>query len=204
VITSSVQQLGKVPFPVYTGERVYMREFTKKTGLPKDLSRWQDTVDAMLDKVDAPGSIFIMIDQAPVVSGNTHRRPGLHVDGYWNPSIYAHGHGGSNRWKLKGHDVGHRLKIEGHSGHTISGEELETLVLATDVLGCAGYVGNYDGFPKQGGDCSHIDTSSLLRVELEPNRAWAGHTLTMLHESIPIMKDCLRTVVRLNVKGTVQ
>src|SRR5512144_898315 len=88
---SSVQQRGAVRFPEFIGERVYMREFNPRNGLPKDLARWQGTVDAMLDGVDAPGSVFIMIDQGEVKAGQFHRRPGVHVDGYWIPAIHAHG-----------------------------------------------------------------------------------------------------------------
>lgn len=176
---SAVQERGRVGFPAFTGERIYMREFTKAKGLPGDLARWQPTVDAMLDGVETEGSIFIMVDQAPVRQQRTQRRPGLHVDGHWDPALYAHGHGGKR----------------------IGSVESEALILASDTLGCAAYVGAYEGQPGSGGDCSHIDTSGLLRVEMEPGRVWAGDTLQMLHEAIPVRRDCLRTVVRLNVRG---
>lgn len=194
---SNVQQRGAVPFPAFTGERIYMREFTKAAGLPPDLARWQDTVDAMLDGVDASGPIFLMVDQAPVRAATTHRRPGLHVDGYWHPALQAHGGGGGG-----GHS--HR-EPGGHSrrpcGHFHAGDDAEALILASDVLGCAAYVGRFDGQPGEGVDCAHIDASGLLRVDMEPGRAWAGHTLHMLHEALPVRRDCLRTVVRLNVRG---
>lgn len=183
---SSVQQRGQVPFPAFTGERVYMREFTKAAGLPPDLRRWQDTVDAMLDGVDASGPIFLMVDQAPVKVATTQRRPGLHVDGYWHPALQAHG--------------GHKVSAAGHV-HIHAGSADEALILASNVLGCAAYVGRFDGQPGDGGDCAHIDASGLLRVDMEPGRAWAGHTLHMLHEALPVRQDCLRTVVRLNVPG---
>ncbi len=179
---SNVQQRGRVAFPEFTGERIYMREFTKAGGLPRDLARWQETVDAMLDGVDAPGPIFLMVDQSRVIAGNAQRRPGLHVDGYWNPSIQAHGGGG-------------------HGGHKISGEATEALILASSVLGGCGYVGQFSGQAGDGGDCEHIGRDGLLRVEMEPGRVWAGHALTMLHESIPVRRDALRTLVRLNVAG---
>ncbi len=188
---SSVQQRGQVPFPAFTGERVYMREFTKAAGLPPDLRRWQDTVDAMLDGVDTSGPIFLMVDQAPVKVATTQRRPGLHVDGYWHPALQAHG-GGSHG--------GHRVSAAGH-GHIHAGSADEALILASNALGCAAYVGCFDGQPGDGGDCAHIDASGLLRVDMEPGRAWAGHTLHMLHEALPVRRDCLRTVVRLNVRG---
>lgn len=94
MIISNVQQRSSVSFPEFTGERVYMREFSLDQGLPADLRRWQPTVDSMLDGVKATGPVFIMIDQAVVVASNPHRRPGLHVDGYWHPVKLGHvGHG---------------------------------------------------------------------------------------------------------------
>jgi hypothetical protein len=87
---SIIETRGKVPFPEFTGERAYMVPFTKKT-LPAHLARWQDTVDAMLDGIDMPGIGYIMIDQSIALSGNAQRRPGLHIDGYWNPGLSAHG-----------------------------------------------------------------------------------------------------------------
>jgi len=220
--TSTVFQSNNlIPFPQFTGERVYMREFTKAAGLPPDLARWQDTVDAMLDGADASGPIFLMVDQAPVKVATTHRRPGLHVDGFWHPALQAHGGGGHSSRPAgpvggRIHDSGcHRYTpapttpavpdVGRHrgrpSGHFHAGDDTEALILASDVLGCAAYVGRFDGLPVDGGDCAHIDTSGLLRVDMEPGRAWAGHTLTMLHEALPVQRDCLRTVVRLNVRA---
>lgn len=178
---SNLQQRGVVKFPEFTGERIYMREFTKHNGLPNDLKRWQETVDAMLDGVEADGPIFLMVDQSPVVASSTHRRGGLHIDGVWKPEIQAHG--GTIPKHI--HDC----------------NESESIILASDVLGCAAYIGSFEGQPGPGGDCSHIDTAGLIRVDMEPGRVWAGDTLTMLHESIPVARDCLRTVVRLNVRG---
>lgn len=178
---SNVQRMGHVPFPAFLGERVYMHEFTKAQGLPRHLWRWQPTVDAMLAGIDAPRSIFLMIDQSPVQAGQAQRRPGVHVDGVWNPAIYAHGHGGGR--------------------HAHSGEVVETLVLASDVLGCAAYVGDFEDEIGDDGDCSHIDVSGMERVLLKPGFAWAGPTLAMLHESVPVRDTCRRTLVRLNVQG---
>jgi len=183
---SNVQQRGAVKFPQFLGERVYMREFTKSGGLPNDLERWQGTIDQMLDGIDAPGSIFLMIDQAEVKAGASHRRGGVHVDGYWNKALHAHG-------------GGHR------GGRHVIGEayEPEALILATDVMASYAYLGEYDDAPRSGGDCAHIDVSGMLCTDIEPSKVWAGHTLTFLHEAVPVAKDCKRTLVRLNIPGWV-
>lgn len=207
---SSVQQLGRVRFPEFTGERVYMQEFTKKGGLPKHLKRWQDTVDAMLEGIECSASIFLMIDQAPVKAMATQRRPGVHIDGIWEPGVSSHSPGRPE----------HVFAVPGHKmwpkhvtvptpaspwrtvrpGHAML-DESELLVLASNVLGCDAYEGEYNDTPGKGGDCSHFDLSRMQRVDMEPGIAWAGDTMQMLHESIPVRKDCLRTVVRLNVQG---
>lgn len=102
---SKVQENGLVTFPEFTGERVYMLPFFQKEGLPENLKRWQPTIDQMLDGVMTDQPIYLMIDQAFVSAGKNHRRPGLHIDGYWNPS--------------GGHD-GHKVKSSlagSHGGH---------------------------------------------------------------------------------------
>lgn len=184
---SAVNQGGKVSFPKFTGEKVYMREFTKAAGLPKDLHRRQDTVDAMLDGIKSKGAIYIMVDQAHCKAGSEHRRPGLHVDGNWNKTV-------------GGWDQGKWVMAHG-GGHVRSGtKEGQLLILASSAIGCAAYVGEFEENPADGGDCSHIRRSMLVKVEMEPNYSFSGNALTMLHESLKVQKDCLRTVVRLNVE----
>jgi hypothetical protein len=56
------------------------------------------------------------------------------------------------------------------------------------------------GLPTDGGECSHIDTTDLQEVVMQAGFAYAGN-VAMLHESLPVPMDCLRTVVRLNVPG---
>ena len=219
---STVQQRGRVPFPAFAGERIYMREFTKVAGLPRELRHWQATVDAMLDGIDTTGPMFLMVDQASVRAATAQRRPGVHVDGYWHPAVQAHDGGGGGHSSQPAEPTGgNRRNRGGHrstptptnpaankgshsprpNAHLHIGHGAEGLILASDVLGCAAYVGEFDGEALEGGDCAHIDVSGLLRVDMEPGRVWAGHTLTMLHEALPVRHDCLRTVVRLNVQG---
>lgn len=98
---SYVEQRAKVDFPLFNNEKVYMVPFYKKEGLPNNLKHWQRTVDAMLEGVNTDDVIYLMIDQAFVKANSYHRRPGVHIDGYWNPGINSHG--------------GHRILMSGHS-----------------------------------------------------------------------------------------
>lgn len=189
---SIVKQGGDVTFPAFMAERIYMHEFTKCDGLPKHLSRWQPTVDAMLDGIDTDGPIYLMVDQKVVKAGVTHRRPGMHIDGYWIPAKQCHGDG----W---GHSPSH--KVHGHSTHCTSGDwPNESIILASNVAACKGLVGEYSGAIGKGGDCSHLDLSGLTELLMQPNKVYVGN-VTFLHESLPVLANCERTVVRLNVPG---
>jgi hypothetical protein len=106
---SVMQEVGFVNFPEFTGERIYMREIFKDRPLPRDLKRWQLTVNQMLEGIDTDGPLYLMVDQKIVSPNTSHRRPGIHIDGYWIPAIQAHGGGGSH--------VGVEESAGRHSGH---------------------------------------------------------------------------------------
>lgn len=186
--TSHILQLGSVSFPSFTGERVYMREFTKAKGLPTDLSRWQNTVDAMLHGVESTGPIYIMIDQGEVLPAASHRRPGLHIDGYWDAKAQGH----------RGRHVGSWDTDPKWSHCEFS--RPEAIILASSVSASRALVGEWDGVCGEGGDCSHIDTTGMSEVRLEASKAYAGN-VSMLHESLPVRTLTRRTLVRLNVPG---
>jgi hypothetical protein len=202
---SIVEQRGAVRFPEFTGERVYMREFTQCNGLPDDLSRWQSTIDQMLDGITTNGPIYLMIDQKEVKAGTFHRRPGVHIDGYWIPAKSAHGspvphHSNPPPEPRRGHIT----RLDGQHGHNTHLHKVEraqeALILASSVAACKAWEGEWFGEIGEGGDCSHIDLSSLTEISLKSHMTYAGN-VAMLHASMPIPFDCQRTLVRLNVPG---
>jgi hypothetical protein len=210
-LSSVVERRGPVDFPAFTGERVYMREFLPREGLPDDLRRWQATVDAMLDGIDVAGPVFLMVDQARVQAGACHRRPGLHIDGYWCGSRHNHRpsgvayHGPSPSPSPSPHSPSpspsprpHRS--DGETWETAPYDDREAIILAADVLGCRAYVGDFARGPRSGGNCAHLSVAALDAIDMEPGRVYAGN-VTMLHESLPVLNDVERTVVRLNVPG---
>lgn len=178
---STTQARGEVSFPAFTGERIYMLPFTKNNPLPPAATRWQATVDAMLQDVDARGPVYLMVDQAEVEALASHRRSGVHVDGYWHGTDHSH---------------------SPRPGHRAHGFDVEGIILASDVFGCVAYEGEYQPPSRWGGgDCSDVDTAALKRIEFEPSRAYAGDARWMLHESVPLRSTARRTLVRLNVPG---
>lgn len=215
-LQSIIHPATSVTFPAFMAERVYMREFHKQEGLPEDLKHWQPTVDAMLSGVDTDNPIYIMIDCGIIQAGNTHRRKGLHIDGYWNPGLSAHGntghrsipsgHGGRGIVRRHSYEPpSHKGKSPFHSSGSDTWkdstfEEPEGLILASSLAACIGYVGEFEGPIGEGGDCSHIDLSGLMKIDMQANVAYWGN-VTNLHESIPVKSDCERQLVRLNVPG---
>lgn len=187
---SIAQEIGTVKFPAFMAERVHMQEFTELGGLPNHLARWQSAVDAMLSSVsgiDPEDKIFITIDQGVVEKNTTHRRGGIHIEGYWSAEISCH---------TGIRDEG--AAVEPWSEQALSHPEIT--IIASDVSGCRAFVGEYSGEILEGGDCSKIDTSSLKQIVMEPGKVYAGN-VTMLHESIPVRQDCRRTVVRLSIQS---
>ena len=187
--TSQLYVGSKVVFPEFKGEQHYMVPFTKQQGLPKHLVHWQDSVDAMLEKIDTTGPIYFMADQKYVKANSMHRRGGLHVDGFWNPGVSAHSPGR--------HGVGHG-SISMHSTHGSVGKE-ELIILASNATGCRAALGQYEEVPWNGGSYEHLNIQDFDEVYLTPGLTFYGDTGSLLHESVPLHKDSLRTVIRLNV-----
>jgi hypothetical protein len=201
---SIIEQRGLVFFPEFTGERVYMRPFLKEKGLPKDLSRWQGTVNAMLDGIETDKPIYIMIDQTKVKKKNPHRRPGVHIDGYWGPSSkqQIEGHRGSRHIPIPTprHNGGGSHQHGASSWADADFKEPEAIILASNIPGCKGYTGVFEGPVGEGGDCEHVDLSNMTSFVMRPNIVYAGN-VCCLHESIPMDEERERTLVRLNVPG---
>ena len=202
---SEVQPLNSVTFPEFTGERVYMEKFYKQDGLPSHLSRWQNTVDQMLDTVDTDQPIFIMIDQGIVKPNTSHRRPGPHIDGYWIEELKAHGGSQHKFNSIHKFDNRHVLHQGGWSTGPGSWKHVdfsqpESIILASDVVGCKAYTGQWEGDIGEGGDLSHLDLTDLLNFSMHSHVVYKGN-VTFIHESIPLQNETQRTLVRLNLKG---
>jgi len=211
VRTSYVQERGEVEFPEFTGERIYMREFKQADGLPSDLARWQPTVDQMLYGINTEHSIYLMVDQAVVPAGQSHRRPGIHIDGIWLADEKMHG---EHRTTRPGR---HRDRPEQEPEETeapevdpdigdddqIPGRKpwRQSLLLASSVFGAMAYNGTYNALPNKDGSFDNLDMGNLIAVPMWPGSVYAGSAMTMLHESFEIPRPCQRTVVRLNVVG---
>lgn len=198
-MNSNMRVIGRIPFPEMRGERIYMREVFKHEQLPADIARWQPTFDALTADLDFDGPAYLMVDQAFVLAGEPHRRPGVHVDGNW---IVAKG-----RYDEPGHGFRRAITARGgrhyHRTHVHGADYApEALLLASDVQACRAYLGDFDGVVGEGGDCAHLDLSHLTAVDMEAHMGYIGQ-VSLLHESLPVPHNTFRTLVRLNIPGLV-
>jgi hypothetical protein len=176
-----------------------MVPFKKHTGLPTHLAHWQATVDDMLSGIAWEGTIYLMIDQGKVGAGETHRRPGLHIDGYWVPAKGKHGSHKSGPSIYGAHVTEPFTKFMNNDDWGGAAfEQSEDIILASNVQAVRGFSGKFNGPVGTGGDCVHVDTSGMDEIILQAGVAYRGN-VTFLHESLPVKSDCLRTVVRLNL-----
>lgn len=196
---SHVEKLNAVNFPDFQKEKLYQIPFYQGQPLPDAYSRWQATVDSMTQGLTIEEEMYLMVDQAHIIAGNTHRREGMHIDGHWDATLNCHGGGhrggmiagwtdsGGGQWNDKSarDDV---WEFDGKGG----------LLLASDVVACRAMIGEFDGVIPPMGDCGHIDTSRMNEVVLDKNTTYFTN-VTCLHESLPVNQDCFRTLVRITL-----
>lgn len=192
-----------VTFPEWQGERLYMLPFTLNSGLPREASRFQGTVDQMMDgvSVDRGQECYFMVDEKEVSPGVTHRRPGLHVEGYWLPVLQCHGGGGHVPSKPKhGPQPGH-CPTPRHGSISNRGFEKEGVLLASSYASARALLGQYirDFVADwRGGDCADLETYGLDSLILKGGLVYQMDIWT-LHESLPVLEPVRRTLVRINV-----
>ena len=187
-----------VSFPEWRGERHYMLGFTLASGLPSAAKRYQAAVDQMMSSVSVATDqeCFLMVDEKLVGPGKTHRRPGLHVDGYWRP--VAHCHGGAPPTRPGHHPAPSPSPSPGHSPR---GESAEAILMASNFAASVALLGAYQrDFEKdwRGGDCSDVDATTLTPVTLESGATYVLDVFS-LHASMPVTENVRRTLLRINV-----
>lgn len=176
---SKLKLIGAVDFPGFTGERAYMVPITRNKPLPAKYSRWQKTVDTLLDDIDVEDDIYMTIDQKTVNKGIMHRRCGLHIDGNYSKT---------NGWDNPPSWI---------TDNCIGGG----IILASDEIGCKAYEGVFKGLPKEGGDCSHINLSNAKTTVLLPGQGYLGNS-ALIHETLPAKENQDRTFIRLTLPET--
>lgn len=118
---SKIEDFGTVEFPAFSGVRVMMMPFLMqgpRNSLPDSLGMYRDAVASICSMATVKEGVgYLTIDEALVRAGETHRRPGLHVDGFG-----AYGGGGgyaaNGMFLASTHEgcVGYAQSYEGEPG----------------------------------------------------------------------------------------
>lgn len=175
---SEIRCVGHVKFPEYSGLRVMMMPFRLDDlgTVPESMAQWRRPLKTLRAYSRAKdGVAYLTIDEAFVPAGETHRRPGLHVDGI-------------------GPD-GREAAWGGGGGYGAQG-----MLLASSVMGCVGWNQSVLGYPGPNGDCAHL--ASALKPSCAVTMNAGGVYLCSplaVHQPLAMRADTRRQFVRLSM-----
>jgi hypothetical protein len=137
------------------------------------------------------GTAYFTIHGKVLKKSQTLRRGAPHTDGNYEPINMSFG-GGNGGWKIgqNGPDVGsplHKRQYDSDKGG---------IILVSNFESCYGWIGEYEGLPLNGGDCSHIKLNEPFM--LEANKVYYGNN-HFIHESLPVSEDVHRVMVRITL-----
>ena len=139
------------------------------------------------------GTAYFTIHGKKLKKGQTLRRGGAHIDGNYEPNLMDFGgSGGSGGWKIgeEGRPVGHPVHERQFTAPNGG------IVLASNYQACNGWIGEYDGIPQKGGDCTHFELDEPF--PLVPNRVYYANN-HFIHESLPMSDDVHRVFARITM-----
>ena len=172
---SKIRQVGQVVLPQFQGTRIMMMPYQleiPRMSLPEYLRPWYEILELMAQ--DHIGIGYLTIDEAHVRAGETHRRPGLHVDGV-GPNGDIGGWGGGGKYASNG------------------------MTMVSSHVGCVGYAQDFFGWPGPNGDCEHLagQISDEGETVLQPGTVYWCSSLAV-HQAIPMQEDVLRQFCRVS------
>lgn len=176
MFTSRAAKLMDVTLPAYSGVRVMMMPFLIDRPITSLmwLGGWRETVAEMLSQYKGCGVGYLTIDEATVQAGETHRRPGKHVDGVGPDGQYG-GWGGGG----------------GYAGNG--------MLMVASVPGVKLYLGTFVDNPGPNGDCSEVSRAMSV-VETRVPKAGEVYWCDSLcmHEAIPMAATVQRQFCRIS------
>lgn len=166
--------------------------------IPFDLSsleglgeQFSDLVKKMLQGIKhSRGTAFFTIHGKKLRKGETLRRGGPHTDGSYDQATMSWGGGGG--WKIG--ENGPSTDSKEHK--RLYNSETGGIILCSNFEACLGWVGEYDGLPGVGGDCSKIKLDEPFL--LERNKVYYGNN-HFIHESLPMSDDVHRVFARITL-----
>ena len=170
-----------IELPLITGEfSMIPFDLLTLTGLSKE---FKNIVIDMLKGVSHKGGEAYFTLHGKILSkSETLRRGGAHTDGNYEPYNMSFGTGGGGGWKVG--ENGPAINTRLHHRQYV--KDTGGIILASNHEACLGWNGEYEGLPKVGGDCSHIELDDPFL--LEKNKVYYGNN-HFIHESLPVEGD---------------
>ncbi len=175
---SHLKKVGQVKLPQPTGIRVMMMPFhlhDPDGSLPDYIRPWSDVLNVMCAGDEGIG--YLTIDEAIIPDGETHRRPGMHVDGVGPKGDLSGGWGGGG----------------GYAG-------TYGMKMVSSHVGCRAWEQTFLGMPGPDGDCSHLASQIDPRTEviMGPGEVWHCAALCV-HEALPMDGMTYRQFCRISM-----
>lgn len=196
--------VAEVPFPNFSGLRILHMPIIlgEEDSIPKDLHGYLPLLEIAASKFPqhAGDVVYFTIDEKKLKTGQTHRRPGLHVDGWHKVKVGEHYiGGGGGSWGGGGGSWGGASYSVGSYKKTLDNEGTG-LLTAANKIGCRAWMKTYSGEPEAEGDCEHMRSlfPKSKGVLLQPNQLYWLNPLCV-HESIPVTEDMDRQFVRISL-----
>lgn len=188
---SQVMQLNSISLPLMVGEwSMIPFDLQTLSGLPEQFK--QVAKDLLKNVTGVSGIAHFTFHCQKLIAGDSHRRGGPHTDGNYDREILDWGGG----WKV------------GENGPSVDSPEHQRLyvaptggiIMASNHSACNGWVGEFQGIPGVGGDCSHLELGEP-NIRLEPNIVYYGNN-HFIHESCLLDSDVIRALARITLPIT--
>ncbi len=219
---SNAVKLEPVEFPSFTGTRVLMMPVVlgNLDSIPESLDHYKPMLEKLFSVQPHDGEIgYLTIDEKHVAAGSTHRRRGLHMDGFQPDSMVASGvwGGGSGVWgggRIKDRPdpkPARRVILPDEKPRTnppsgpSSAAAFDSpygtgMMLVSSPAGCNAWRQWFSGTPGDQGECEHMRDQCLetCRISLEPGVAYWLDPYCV-HESVEQLVDIDRQLLRLSL-----
>lgn len=186
---STVIETSTIELPMITGE-YSMIPFDLNTlnGLPAEFIG--AAADMLKGIIHAGGTAFFTIHGKQLKKGGTLRRGAPHTDGNYEPVNMSFGGGGGFKIGESGPRLGSDIHIRQYDS------EKGGIILASNFSACLGWTGEFEGLPKVGGDCRHIELNEPFN--LQADKVYYGNN-HFIHESLPMDEDVHRVFARITM-----
>lgn len=184
ILNSDYLRLCDIQLPRDLNRQKYMHTFDLSNPvMPVGFEDYTDTVRILCTAANATiGTAHMTVDEKLVTVGMSQRRPKPHVDGCFMPTQRSWDHGPGPHWAHSCNNVA----LDGYSRMSV--------IVASNVIGCRAWRGEYQGQPKSDGDLSHLELG-----DGEVLNANTGYLLSRdcIHESMIQPESVRRTFLRI-------